>query len=381
LVAQSLKDDRPRIRFGLMAVKGLGENIVKAIIKERKEQGPYQSLEDLLLRVKNKDLNKRSLEAMAKSGCLDSLAERNKVLYNMDRILSFIQEINRQAGNGQDSLFGSLGSAGKPTLKLMEVEALDKKQRLNWEKELLGLYVSEHPMSELAPKLSDKVVDCSILKKCPAGTEVRVAGVITSLKKIFTKKGDSMLFAKIEDNKGGVEILVFPKVLERDPHLWRVDNIIVCAGKISEKDDESKIICDLAMSINYNNADEVIGIVEKAIKESRSAGNGFRNGNNFKTNGYNNYYKNSAASQVEQQRKSVTISLSAPLDYDISRQLKALIYRHPGNYGLELIISKENSQQQKIKTSFRLDYNNQLIKELDGLLGGGKVVVDNWIML
>ena len=115
------------------------------------------------------------------------------------------------------------------------------------------MYVSEHPLSEFGEALSKKVISCGALKQCAPGSEVRVAGVVTNVKRIQTKKGDTMAFAKIEDDSGSVEILVFARTLEQNPHLWLADNIIACSGKISDKDEEVKILCDCAAA--YQNVE------------------------------------------------------------------------------------------------------------------------------
>ena len=358
LVAESLKENQPRIRFGMLAVKGLGENVVKAIIRERKAGGRYGSLEDLLKRVKSKDLNKRSLEAMAKSGCLDSLAERNQILSNMDKLLSYISQINKDEASSQHNLFGLLPETDVSYLHLEEVDPIDKKQKLNWEREYLGLYVSEHPLSQLRPLIKDYVIDCSMLKNCVGGSEVRVAGVVTTIKKIQTKKGDSMLFVKIEDNRGDVEILVFPKVLEQDQHLWREDNIIVCSGKISEKDEETKILCDWAWPLSENNLAEVLQKIATAPSGARSRGG---------------FYRRTPAAAAAPIERIVSLVIDEPLDLDASRRLKAAIYDYPGSARVEITVNRQNGQSQKIKTSFRVDCTEKFVSLAEGLLGPGKV--------
>jgi len=353
VVADSLKENRPRIRFGLLAIKGLGENIVRTIVRERKESGLFKDLEDFLSRVKTKDLNKKSLESMIKSGCLDSLDERNRLLYNLDKLLTFVQETNQLANSGQNSLFDLTPQLSLSRLRLDSAPELDKKQKLNWEKEYLGLYVSEHPLSEFKEDLNGLVVGCSALKNCVAGTEVRVAGVITTIKKIYTKKGESMMFVKIEDHSGEVEVLVFPKILEDNVHLWQADNIIVCVGKVSDKDGEAKILCDRAAIIDKDNLQEVI---------SSLALNGRVKDN---ANGLNN----------RQLVSKTLLTLSEPLDYDASRQLKSLFYKYPGDSQVELLVEKLGGSRQKIKTSFRVRPGEQLFQAVEKILGPGKIVV------
>ncbi|HNW09332.1 MAG TPA: DNA polymerase III subunit alpha, partial [bacterium] len=347
VVADSLKTNVPRIRFGLLAIKGLGENIVRAIIKERKANGKFQNLEDFLSRVKSKDLNKRSLESMIKSGCLDSLGDRNQLLANLEKILRFVQEINKNGDNGQNSLFDDAPQIKLSNLTLAQAEPLDKKQRLNWEREYLGLYVSEHPMFEFSQKISRFVISCSTLKNCAPGAEVRLAGIITSVKRIYTKKGEPMVFATIEDSSGQVELLVFPKILEQNPHLWQVDSIIACAGKISDKDDEVKILCDRVSVLELDNIEEVFDRILK--------GSAARNG--------------AGTNQPPSAEPEISITINEPIDYQLSKQLRDLFYQNPGNHRIQLLINRRSGVKQKIKTSFKVSQRDALIKQIKQLLG------------
>jgi len=371
VVAESLKEKKPRLRFGLFAIKGLGESIVKAIIRERKENGQFKNLEDLLSRVKNKDLNKRSLEALVKAGVLDSLGERNQLLNNLDRLLLFIKESNQASFSGQDSLFDIMPQISLPGLKLNDAPPLNKSQKLIWEKEYLGIYVSEHPMQELSSKISGLVVKCSELKVAKADQYVKVAGVISNLKKIATKKGDQMLFASLEDDTGSVEILVFPKILEENPHIWAVDNLIACLGRLSSQADEVKILCEKVAVLSADNIDEVFSKV-LILPE-----NGRRNGN-FK-NGYNRtnvpaFYQ--SISQGLSQEMKVSIQISEPIEYGLSQLLRAAFSAHPGNYSLELIILRQSGVKQKIRTSFKVDNCRELIQKIEKIIGLDKVVAN-----
>jgi len=357
VVADSLKIGKPRIRFGLLAVKGLGENIVQELIEERKRAGKYQNLEDLLTRVKSKDLNKRSLEAMARAGVLDSLAERNSLLANMDKLLSFIQEMNKNQNGNQNSLFDLTPEISAARLRLEKVEPLDKRQKLVWEKEYLGLYVSEHPMSDISQEVRRYAVACSTLKSVADGAEVRVAGVVTTIKKIFTKKGDAMLFVKVEDTSGETEILVFPKVLEQNPHLWQPDNIIICSGKVSDKDGECKVLCDIAAVLNQDNLSDTLA---KFLVASRDRPVNSR----FKRN-------EPAKTFIE---KTVTMTLVNPLDYQASKDIKRLIVENQGNHLLEIIVDKKG-QKEKIMTTFRINYGDKFQQEMEKLIGAGKLAV------
>ncbi len=349
VVAESLQTDRPRIRFGLMAVKGLGEHIVKVIIKERKDNGKFADLEEFLRRVNDKDLNKRSLEAMTKSGCLDCFGERQQLLSSLEQLLMYAQESRKEGSSGQHSLFGMLATPSVARLQLAPTEPLDKRQRLNFEKQYLGLYVSEHPMQEMQKLLADFVIGCHKLKHCVAGTEVRVAGIISKVKRIITKKGDAMLFVTIEDSTSGVELLVFPKVLEQYPHMWQEDSIIVCSGKISDKDDEVKILCDKAAIVTYDNIDQV-----RSLFAQGKSGMSVRR-------------------HEPPQGKKVELHVPANLDYEVSKQLYSLMYTYPGIDSLTLVVISDLGQQ-KMPTSFKINGSENFIQAIKQVINTPCVV-------
>ncbi len=353
VVADSLKTDTPRIRFGLKAVKGLGENIVQAIIEERKLNGPYYTLEDFLTRVKNKDLNKKSLESLVKSGSLDSLGSRNQLLDNMDKVLNFVQEVNRNYGSGQDSLFVDT-DACLHKLILQTAPDLEKRQQLAWEKEFLGIYVSDHPMSEFQDKLKQYTASCLNLKQCANQAQVRLAGIITFIKKIQTKKGENMLFAKIEDTDGDVEVLVFPRILSERPEVWQLDKVVGVSGKISDKDGEPKVICDKAAEINLDNYQDVFKNYLMVVSETDSRPFWMRK-------------KQSVNQPDTQPKRFVTLEIHEPLDYEVSRHLKQIVSQHPGQAILQLLIHRRAGAKQKIKTSFKVSDSPELVQRLKTL--------------
>jgi len=232
---------KPRIRFGLKAIKNVGEHIAKVIIHERKTDGPYKNLEDFLLRVRDKDLNKKSLESLIKSGSLDRFGKREDLLENIDRLLKFGKKTNP---TNQQGLFGNGTASLTPSLTLEPAEPIAQQQKLIWEKQLLGVYLSAHPMKDVQSLLPKDLTPLRELNRLPRNGQVRVAGIITKIQKVITRKGDPMLFVTIEDGTGNVEVLVFANILELSRADWQEDKIVAIAGKISDKDGVPKIICD-----------------------------------------------------------------------------------------------------------------------------------------
>ncbi len=236
-----------KIRFGLEAVKNIGSEIAKNIIAERKENGKFDSLENLLERVQDKNLNKKSLESFIKCGALDSFGERGMMLANVQKMLDFHRDV-KTAAKPQNSLFGGSGIAlSRAILRLEPAPEAEFKQKLAWEKELLGLYISAHPFSHLAPYAKDLATPSSDLKNLREGAWTVVCGVVTITKQIRTKKNNELMcFATLEDAKGAFEVLVFPGVFEKTKDLWQADRAVVVKGRVSFKEGETKILASKA---------------------------------------------------------------------------------------------------------------------------------------
>ncbi len=244
-VAQFVSEGE-NVRFGIMAIKNIGAHITNMLVNERMRGGPYQSLSDLITRIQDRDLNKKSLEALTKSGALDSLGiERMATLKSIEDVLKFGNGVKRQNGNSQTNLFGNFAP---PEIKLQKTEPASKLEQLSWEKELLGLYVTEHPLKDFLSKMEYSG------KKLPAiretyelkneGKNITTYGIVSSIQQKTTKNGSRMIFAKIEDLNDTVEVLVFSDILEKDPSVWKEGNILQITGRISRKNGEPKILCN-----------------------------------------------------------------------------------------------------------------------------------------
>lgn len=262
------KDQKQSIRFGLKAIKNVGGHIAEVIIEERKKNGEFKNLTDFLTRITDKDLNKKSLESLIKAGGLDSYGERGVLLASLDNLLSFNKEIAKQKSSGQNSLFG-VGSAVQINneARLVQAPPIILKDQLAWEKELLGLYLSAHPYGDFKKYLENTVISLIDLKHVSADSNVSVAGVIIALKKINTRSGDAMYFVKIEDTLANTELLVFPRTLKETTTVWQEGKVILCAGKISAKDGESKIIVDTAIELEIEKIESQLAGFKAKIKD------------------------------------------------------------------------------------------------------------------
>jgi len=237
------------IRFGLSAVKNVGLALTERLVEERLRGGPFEGLADLALRARPYGLNKKGLESLIKSGALDSLGlDRMTALENVDSVLKAAGESTN--GNGSQGLFGGVH---KFEIKLRPASrAATKTERLGWEKELLGLYVTEHPLKQYLENNNGNSVKTikSVKEGGQEGADVRVCGVVSVVKKIITKNGQPMAFATIEDLGDTIEVLVFSDVLAKSGGLWENNKAISVSGRISLRDGEVKVVCQSVKEIN-----------------------------------------------------------------------------------------------------------------------------------
>lgn len=253
-VNESLKNftvvEKDKIRFGLLAVKNVGANIIDEIIKERMENGPFKSIDDFVSRAYN--LNRRVLESLIKAGACDSLApHRAQLLSCVDLILNYCEGIRREKESGQISLFDIFSEPDEHKLVLPNFPEFSTKEKLALEKETLGLYISGHPLNDYLHIYEKGVINTLELKEAPDNQRVKIAGTVTSLKKIFTKSGKPMAFVELEDMYGSVEVVIFTDQFQQHLAKLSSDEPIVVLGRVSLKEEEDpKVVCQEIYCIN-----------------------------------------------------------------------------------------------------------------------------------
>ncbi|MDD2247575.1 MAG: DNA polymerase III subunit alpha [Proteiniphilum sp.] len=340
--------EKEKIRFGLSAIKNVGEQLIETIVEERKANGKFKDVEDFVLRVKSNALNKKSMESLARAGAFDSLVERNVILVNVEKILLFAKEEQKAADSGQFSLFASAPSsaeAGVNTLQLTPPEkAATKTERMTWEKELLGLYVSDHPLKEYAAYLQDKCASIGKLRHEEVNQVIQIAGIITKVQKIFTRNGSSMLFVNLEDLTGKIEILVFPKVLGDNPDVWEDGTIISARGKLSDKDGVFKLLGEEARRIDLVEARE-----------------------------YSEKHKSKSLEEAE------TINIRIPRDntkktmMELSEFLKN---QADGKFNVCISVPAENNSYKKIKANKNIDCDDKILDGIKNIVTPQNVVLN-----
>ncbi len=236
------------IRFGLYSIKNFGSGVGDSIITARESGGPFSDIADFLRRIPDKNLNKKSIESLIKCGALDELGERGNLLANIDMLLAF----HREHGNvptDQGSLFASASSA-PASLKLPESSPAALEERLAWEKELLGLYLSGHPLDKHKEKLArQKMTIKDAKEKFPRGVETVIAGFLESSRAVLTKNGEKMLFARLSDYSDGIEVVVFPRTLKENEALFAPGACLMAKGKFSDRNGEPSFVIERAKAL------------------------------------------------------------------------------------------------------------------------------------
>ena len=241
--------DETTIRFGLYSIKNFGTGVADSIIAARQEK-PFTDMANFLSRVPDKNLNKKSLESLIQSGALDDFGERGAFLANIDVLLDYHRE-HLKAPSDQGSLFASSVFAASPTtINLSKAAPASIEKRLEWEKELLGLYISGHPLDKHKDKLSRQRTDIKTGKeKFPRGVETVIAGFIETAKAILTKNGERMVFARLSDYSGSCEVVAFPRVLKENSALFSPGACILAKGKFSDRNGEASFVVERAKAL------------------------------------------------------------------------------------------------------------------------------------
>ena len=234
------------IRFGMGAVKNVSAGAVQEIVRARQEGGPFAHLDDFCERVDLRQINRRMLECLIKVGALDQFGRREQLLAVTDMMVSIERQHPPGRGRGPDDhvrhVWRRRPSARRSGIRLPEVEPLSRKETLGWEKELVGFYVSEHPLTQVAVNLQDTVTCfCGEISEEMNNQNVVVAGLVEWIRPHVTKRGDPMAFVHLEDIQGSIEVVVFPRVYAATRDLWQEDKILIVRGKVDAERGDPKI--------------------------------------------------------------------------------------------------------------------------------------------
>ncbi|HAV10619.1 MAG TPA: DNA polymerase III subunit alpha [Dehalococcoidia bacterium] len=346
------------IRFGLRAVKNVGDAAIAAIVAARKEVGAFSSIDDFCRRVDMKNVNRKVLESLIKVGALDSLSPRGSLLLAVGQILSLSQHEQRLKSSGQTSMFDLMGNNEEKSLPELELEKIETpfKDRLEWEKELTGVYFSEHPLSAIAGSLNaTTTAHCGQISEDMVGQKVIVAGVINSARLLSTKNGQPFLIGTIEDLDGSIEVMVWNDVYTQTKDIWKEGEVVLIEGAVkSSRDDKVSLTCQKA-----------------CLYSTRIENN---NGNHKAAKSIANITKPMPKAHPRHSLK-ISIRQSENQENDIAQLGKviATLKRYPGGDNVEFVIVSNGK-------SFCLEspsvgYSPQLVRELESIIGSGGVQV------
>ncbi len=336
------------VRFGLLAIKGVGEGPIGEILRARQQDGPFKSLADFCTRVDPKIVGKSVIETLIKAGAMDCLVgtdKRHQLLASFERAMQFGKSEREAKASGMLSLFGDLEEVSNALAFQLNEKAqeISRKQLLAWEKELVGIYITTHPLAYLNDLLKDEVKHtvAEILEEQPDKQKVVVGGTIKEARRITTKKGDTMCIVQLEDMTGTIGVTVFPRLYEETAELWVEDTVVIVYGEVQIRNDEPGILCNKVKPV-------------KAVEE-----------------------------EMNRKRYQIWLRIERSGDDDLSISDDVMkvqeVYRHlterPGRDHYEIVIANGEWEARLTPSNNTMHYTSELRTKLEDVLGTGMVKV------
>ncbi len=373
---------KKQVRFGLAAVKGVGVGAVEEVLRARKS-GRFTDIADFASRVSSSKFNKKAWDSLIKTGGFDQLGDRSDLLFNLDTIQAFASKLQKDALSGQTDLFGLMGDSAeavKPTIRLESapVKHTDK-ERLTWERELMGLYISAHPLDFYELYLSEQTVPLASLSASDDNKKVTVGGIINTIRTIVTKNGSKMAFVGIEDKSNTGEIIVFPSVYKDTADIYKNDVVIKVDGTVNARDRDGKVTSEVKVM-----ADKIYVVTDAEVKNYQATGGGpLKPRAGAPRPNYGGYKKQSApaAATPSSRHNSTTIELTEPKtvyiritdvgNKDLLIDVKKQCSNYPGTDAVVLVLGDD--KKSAIRMPFMVEYSEALVSSLAGILGDGAV--------
>lgn len=359
------------IRFGMDAIKNVGTGAVEEILRARAVDHGFVSLEDFLSKVSPRIVNRKGLESLVKAGAFDRYGDRSQLLHNLDVILAFANRLQKEASSGQVDLFGQSDEhahVAKPQLTLEKAATVfNSREQLLWERELLGLYLSQHPLAMYQTYLAEQTVPITELKPEHDGKGVTIGGAITDIREIMTKNGQKMAFVKLEDHFGELELILFPNAYQQTTGLWQRDRVVFVRGKVSAKDregnmgEEVKIMVDDAREITAEQA-QAYQETGKKLKPPGAKKAGSASASRPK----------SVGSATAAAPARVYVRLADGANQALLLSLKQAIDQCPGDTEVVLVLGPPDSKQ-IIKLPMRMTSDDAALTKLRDLAGASNI--------
>ena len=374
-----------KIRFGLAAIKGMGKALAEEVIDERDKNGPFKSVCDFAKRVNATKFNKKSWESAIKTGVFDSFGDRSDLLFNLDKIQAYGNKMQKDAASGQTDLFGSMGAAAEvPEVEITPAPTkYTEKEQLMWERDLMGLYISAHPLDKYDTYFQEQTMPTNEIKPALDGASVIVGGLITNVRTLITKSGSKMAFVKIEDKVGEIEVTVFPRTFEEVGGKLLVDTVVKVAGKVNARDrdgfmtDEAKINAEEISVVtdeeldNYESTGATLktptkGVAQKPrgkVAATKVSGGGYRKSTEKPATHFKTSESEIEAKPLKQ--KKLYVRIENPDDTKALMDLKKICGTYPGLSEVILVIGPD---KKAMRMPFRVEVEDVLagLKEVFG---------------
>lgn len=350
--------DKKAIRFGLNAIKNVGTAAAEEIVRAREEHGHFKTLEDFFTQVNPRIANRKTVEALIKAGAFDNLGERGQLLANLDILVAFGAKVHKDEASGQADLFGTmddLAHHSKPALRLSEDSAVTVPQReqLQWERELLGVYLSHHPLEAFKNLLEEQAVPMQELTADHHNKSAQIGGMVTAFREITTKNGSKMAFATVTDEHNDMEVVLFPNVYQQTIGIWDQDKVVIVKGKLSAQDKDGNDSGDLKLL-----ADEAREVTHEQATAYESTGRKPKKPKAGK--------KKSALKAVKADPARMYIRLPDSKDQEMLLDLKKVIEANRGDTEVVLVVG---SDKQVIRLPARVDSGPESVDQVVALVG------------
>ncbi|NCU30269.1 DNA polymerase III subunit alpha [Candidatus Saccharibacteria bacterium] len=374
-----------KIRFGMAAVKGVGVGAVEEVLHARDTDGEFSSISDFCRRVSTSKFNRKAWESLIKSGAFDRFASRSDMLFNLDTIIAYASRVQKEANTNQADLFGGLSDAVQvPDIIINNApEQTPEREQLLWERELLGLYLSAHPLDKYDDYFAEQTVPLASLQTGHDKKAVVVGGVLSSVRTILTKSGSKMAFLKLEDKSGEGEVIVFPKTFEIIGSDITQDAVVKVSGKVSSSDRDGNLLGEAKVI-----ADEVVFVTNDELDNYKKTGKNMRipkiksqaimtnkakkNRQTFDIPGVES--ANVTYSPIEDEpAKILYIHVKDPDNHNLLKDLKIHLNDHTGLSEIILVLGED--KKSALRLPYRVEISERLISSVSELYGSDCVVV------
>lgn len=371
--------DKKEIRFGMAAVKGVGVGAVEEILLARAGDR-FKSVEDFARRVSTNRFNKKAWDSLIRSGGFDRFDDRSDLLFNLEAIQSFASKLQKEALSGQTDLFAAFGSSAsiQPSITLQPSPASHTmKERLTWERELLGLYISAHPLDDYDTYFEEQTISLAKVGPELDGKKATVGGLISTVRTIVTKNGSKMAFMGIEDKTGEAEVIVFPNLYAEHGAVLLQDAVVRISGKISARDKEGNLGSEAKII-----ADDIVIVSDKDLRDYESTGRKMKapkpstkvKAERISAQTIDIRPEVAAVPMLEQPvTKKLFVHIKDPDDHDALLSLKRICGEYPGLSDVVLVLGE--GKKSAIKLPFRIESHGPLIGSLVKVLGEDAVVL------